>query len=400
MNPIDNDHGIYRKGADCCNCSRSFCRATHITMDNAVSQLTKFDISDEQFAVVHNYFMVNLCLRAAGHQKLMADEKSGPIGGMPRASDNGCADGGGPSMLREEPHQIAARIAQKLRDAGGDVVIVNPVRTETTALWWDRVIISLALILLTALAWTYLLWLSADMRMGGMDMSGVRLIPSGMGYMMPAHTPWRSVEFAFVFAMWTVMMVGTMTPSAAPMILMYARIGRLTEVRSKILIATAWFGVGYFLAWAAFSVLATIVQWALERTALLDPAMASTSNVLGAVVFIVAGSYQWTRLKDVCLVECQMPFALLMRHGGFRHDALGSVMLGLRHGAYCVGCCWALMALLFVGGAMNLLWIVLLALLVLVEKLTSSFGRLIAPIAGTILMVAGTWLFILAEGLY
>jgi hypothetical protein len=87
-----------------------------------------------------------------------------------------------------------------------------------------------------------------------------------------------------------------------------------------------------------------------------------------------------TRLKDVCLVQCQTPFAFLMRHGGFRHDALGSVMLGLRHGAYCVGCCWALMALLFVGGVMNVLWIVLLALLVLLEKVTSSLGRLIAPV--------------------
>jgi predicted metal-binding membrane protein len=195
------------------------------------------------------------------------------------------------------------------------------------------------------------------------------------------------------------MMVGTMTPSAAPMILMYAQIGRVTQARSKILLATAWFGAGYFVAWAAFSLLATVVQWALEQTALLDAAMASTSSLLGAVVLIVAGSYQWTRLKDVCLVECQKPFAFVMRNGGFRKDALGSVMLGLRHGGYCVGCCWALMALLFVGGAMNLLWIVLLALVVLLEKVTSSFGRLLAPITGTVLMMSGTWLFASAEGL-
>jgi predicted metal-binding membrane protein len=89
-----------------------------------------------------------------------------------------------------------------------------------------------------------------------------------------------------------------------------------------------------------------------------------------------------------------------MRHGGFRHDALGSVMLGLRHGAYCVGCCWALMALLFVGGVMNVLWIVLLALLVLLEKVTSSLGRLIAPVVGTILMAAGTWLLVLSRGMF
>ena len=125
---------------------------------------------------------------------------------------------------------------------------------------------------------------------------------------------------------------------------------------------------------------------------MLDSWMASTSNVLGAFVFVAAGSYQWTRLKDVCLTQCQTPFAFLMRQGGFRRDAPGSLMLGLRHGAYCVVCCWTLTALLLVGGVMNVLWIALLALLILVEKATSS-GRLIARLAGIVLVAAGVWLF-------
>jgi predicted metal-binding membrane protein len=103
------------------------------------------------------------------------------------------------------------------------------------------------------------------------------------------------MEFAFVFAMWVVMMVGMVTPSAAPMILMYARVGRQTEAQGTPLAATVWFSAGYFLVWAAFSLLATLVQWALERAALLDSAMASTSNLLGGLVFVAAGSYQWTR---------------------------------------------------------------------------------------------------------
>jgi predicted metal-binding membrane protein len=107
------------------------------------------------------------------------------------------------------------------------------------------------------------------------------MIPSGMGLMMPAHTPWRAMEFAFEFAMWTVMMVGMMTPSAAPMILIYARVGRPTKPQVALLAPTVWFVAGYFLAWVAFSLLATLVQWAVERSALLDFAMASTSNVLG-----------------------------------------------------------------------------------------------------------------------
>jgi predicted metal-binding membrane protein len=128
----------------------------------------------------------------------------------------------------------------------------------------DRIVVCLALIFLTALAWSYLLWLSVDMDMGGMDMSAFRTIPSGMGLIMPAHTPWRAIEFAFVFAMWTVMMVGMMTPSAAPMILMYARVGRHTEAQSAPLAATVCFVAGYFLAWAGFSLLATPIAATLR----------------------------------------------------------------------------------------------------------------------------------------
>jgi predicted metal-binding membrane protein len=221
------------------------------------------------------------------------------------------------------------------------------------------------------------------------------MIPSGMGHMIPAHTPWRAMEFAFVFAMWTVMMVAMMTPSAVPMILMYARVGRVTEAKGAPLTATFWFAFSYFLVWVAFSLLATLVQWALERTSLLDPAMASTNNVVGGFIFVAAGIYQWTRLKDACLTQCQRPFLFLMRHGGFRRDAPGSVKLGLRHGAYCFGCCWALMALLLVSGVMNVLWIVLLALLILLEKV-STLGRQIAPLAGTVLIAAGAWMLSMA----
>jgi predicted metal-binding membrane protein len=294
-------------------------------------------------------------------------------------------------MVGEDSNQIAARIAKKLRDTGTSCEIFNPAITSAAVLRRDRVVILVALASLTVLAWSYLLWLASDMNMDGMDMTGFRTIPSGMGLMMPAQTPWRAMEFAFVFVMWTVMMIGMMTPSAAPMILMYARVGRQTEARTP-LAATAWFGAGYFLVWAGFSLLATLVQWALEQVALLDSAMASTSNVVGGLLFVAAGSYQWTRLKDICLAQCQTPFAFLIGHGGYRRDAAGSLMLGLRHGAYCVGCCWALMMLLFVGGVMNVYWILALAIGILLEKVT-SFGRLIAPAAGTALIAAGVWLF-------
>jgi predicted metal-binding membrane protein len=248
----------------------------------------------------------------------------------------------------------------------------------------DRLVVAGALGVIATFAWGYVLWLADDMDMGGMDMTGFRMIPAGIGIMAPANAPWRVIEFAFVFAMWSVMMVGMMAPSAAPMILMYARAGRQGTSAGKPFAATGWFAAGYFLAWIGFALVATYVQWWFEREALLDSRMVSANNVLGGMVLIAAGLYQWTPLKDVCLAQCQTPFQFLMRHGGFRGDVPGCLVLGLRHGAYCVGCCWALMALLFVSGVMNVLWIALLAVLVLLENLPGMGAGSGAPPASLV----------------
>src|SRR3974390_3144229 len=208
-----------------------------------------------------------------------------------------------------------------------------------TVLRRDRLVVAGALAAIAALAWGYVLWLAADMDMGDRDMTGFRMIPAGIGIMAPTNAPWKAIEFAFVLVMWAVMMVGMMAPSAAPMILMYARVGRQGKVAGKPLAATGWFATGYFLAWIGFSLAATLVQWMVERAALLDSRMASTSNVVGGIVLIGAGLYQWTPLKDVCLTQCQTPFQFLMRHGGFRSDLPDCLLLGLRHGLYCGGGC-------------------------------------------------------------
>jgi predicted metal-binding membrane protein len=165
----------------------------------------------------------------------------------------------------------------------------------------DRAIILAALSVLTVLAWSDLVWLADDMSMGGMDMTGFRMILAGQSLMMPASEPWKPIEFGYVFAMWAVMMIGMMTPSVAPMILIYARVGRQAVMDGKPFAATAWFVGGYLLAWTAFSLAATSAQWALERATLLTPMMISASNILGGVVLIVAGLYQWTPLKEACL---------------------------------------------------------------------------------------------------
>ena len=254
----------------------------------------------------------------------------------------------------------------------------------------DRAVVLAALAALTAIAWGYVLWLADGMRMGGMDMTGFRMIPAGRGVMVPSAAPWQATEFVFVFAMWAVMMVGMMTPSAAPMILLYARVGRDAATRGKHVAPVAWFVAGYLLAWAAFSFAATLAHWALDRALLLTPMMESGSRRFGGAVLIAAGLYQWTPLKETCLRQCQAPWAFIQRYGGFRRTASGSMGLGARHGSYCVGCCWALMALLFVGGVMNVLWIAALTMLVLVEKVVPA-GRLISRVGGAGLVAAGVW---------
>jgi len=164
-------------------------------------------------------------------------------------------------------------------------------------------------------------------------------------------------------------------------------------VAGKPFAATTWFVGGYLLAWIAFSLAATSAQWALERAALLTPMMTSASNILGGIVLIIAGLYQWTPLKEACLFQCQTPLAFILRHGGFRGDPAGALKLGMSHGMYCIGCCWALMALLFVGGVMNLFWIAALAILVLLEKVVPA-GRIVARLAGVVFIAAGAWMLI------
>ena len=257
----------------------------------------------------------------------------------------------------------------------------------------DRIVVVVALAVITALAWVYVLWIAVDMDMGGMEMSGFRMIPAGVGLMAPALAPWRWFEFPLVLIMWIVMMVGMMTPSAAPMILIYARVGRLGAAQGTPFASTGWFVAGYLMVWSGFALAATAAQWALERTNLLDARMAESSRQMGAIVLIAAGVYQWTSLKERCLRQCQAPLTFIQRQGGVRRDARGALRLGLKHGTYCLGCCWILMALLFVGGVMNILWIAAIAILVLAEKVLPPAWQ-IARISGLGLIASGGWLLL------
>ncbi len=234
------------------------------------------------------------------------------------------------------------------------------------------------LVLISAAAWAYLIHLRL-----GMDM--------GMG----SPPAWTAVEFALLFAMWAVMMVAMMVPTAAPTVLAFAAINRRRRAGDHPYVPTVFFLLGYVAAWTGFSALATGAQWGLHAAALLSPMGVGTSPILGGALLAAAGLFQWTRLKDACLAHCRSPAVFLMTH--WREGPQGAFAMGLRHGLYCVGCCWLLMALLFVAGVMNLLWIAALMAFVLFEKLLprgDHFGR----VAGGVLVAAGVVMLVRSAG--
>jgi predicted metal-binding membrane protein len=264
----------------------------------------------------------------------------------------------------------------------GDAALASALRRE-------RVIALVALILIAAIAWSWVLREAARMAAMAMpEMAGMRM--SHMQMMSPGFAPWTATLATYLFVMWFVMMIGMMIPSAAPMVLIYMGVARQAATRGQRFASAGWFLAGYLAAWAAFATVATLAQWLLESTAMLTPAMRIQDRRVGAVVLILAGIYQWLPWKDACLAQCRAPLAFIQQHGGFPAGAAGAVRLGFRHGLYCVGCCWLLMLLLFIGGVMNLLWIAGLMIFVLLEKLAPR-ARWVGRAAGAAAAMAGLW---------
>jgi len=211
----------------------------------------------------------------------------------------------------------------------------------------DRIVVLAALSVVVGLSWTYIV------AGAGMTMS-----------MTP--TVWDAGYAVLMFFMWWIMMIAMMLPSAAPMILMFAAMNRKQRDGQNAHVPTALFAAAYLIVWAGFSLAAVAVQWGLESTALLSPMLSSASAVLGGCLLLAAGLYQLTPLKQACLSHCRAPLQFML--GRWRGGARGALRMGTTHGAYCVGCCWFLMGLLFFGGVMNIFWIAGLAVFVLLEK--------------------------------
>jgi len=238
-----------------------------------------------------------------------------------------------------------------------------PANVAGTVLRRDRAIVVGGLAILAALAWAYLLHLQAPMVGTGIDAMGM----DGAMAMSGAHR-WQGGDMLVAFLMWVVMMVAMMTPSATPMLLMVATVSRQRQQPPSPTAMAAAVFAGYLAAWTGFSLGATLVQWGLQSAAWLSPAMTSVRPLVASLLLLLAGVYQFTPLKHACLVRCRTPLGFLLAE--WRDGTSGALVMGLRHGIYCVGCCWLLMALLFAVGVMNLLWVVLIAAYVLLEKVS------------------------------
>ena len=229
------------------------------------------------------------------------------------------------------------------------------------------------------LCWAWLVPASIDMY-GPMD---------GLSaWMMDARWDWS--YGLLIFTMWVVMMVGMMLPALAPTLLLFAAVCRSDAAGGSPVLRVYAFAAGYLGVWVGFSVLATLLQWQLARGQMMTPMMTLDSSRLGAAALVFAGLYQWTSLKQNCLARCQSPAAFIS--SSWRPRAKGALQMGAAYGLFCLGCCWALMLLLFVGGVMSLWCIGLITLLVLVEKL-APWGRAGLRLSGGLLIGAGAFLF-------
>jgi predicted metal-binding membrane protein len=261
----------------------------------------------------------------------------------------------------------------------------------------DRWLIAGSLALLVALAWSYLLVLAAQMNMAP-SVSSTPAMPDmpdmpGMAAMAmePVTASSSSVAtFSLTALMWWVMMIGMMLPSAVPIVLLFGGVQRRQLAAESPALRVAVFTLGYLVVWGAFSLVAAAAQRGLTTLAMLAPMeLTTTSAWLGALLVALAGIYQLTPLKNVCLRHCRAPAEYLSSH--WRRGTAGAFRMGIEHGAYCVGCCWLLMTLLFVVGVMNLLWVAAIATFVLLEKLVPR-GELVARASGLALLVFAVYL--------
>ncbi|MDP2481355.1 MAG: DUF2182 domain-containing protein [Candidatus Palauibacterales bacterium] len=254
----------------------------------------------------------------------------------------------------------------------------RPLRRPGPVLPLDRAVVLAGLVAVTLLA---------ALVVGGL---GSRMGRPGSPLFVPAIGSWSLAQVGVVALMWSVMMVAMMTPSTMPMAITFSNLERRRNGAAPWAATAAFLG-GYLLVWTAFSVGAALVQWGLRSAALMGPGMRTASPWLGGALLLGAGVFQFSSAKDACLRHCRTPVGFLLSE--WREGPSGAVRMGMGHGAYCVGCCWLLMALMLVAGVMNVAWCAALAVLVLAEKALPG-GRNLARVSGVGLAVWGTVLMV------
>ena len=255
----------------------------------------------------------------------------------------------------------------------------------------DRLIVVIALTTVIIVSWVYILS-GAGMGISAIDMTRENLSQDGMaGMAMMTPAVWAVDYIVLMIFMWWIMMIAMMLPSATPMILLAAALNRKSKSTHSPFGTTGAFTLGYLLAWAGFSAIAVAAQWALQESALISGMLRSTNAQLSAFLLLAAGVWQFMPWKQACLRHCRSPVEFLTHHR--REGNGGALLMGLHHGLYCLGCCWFLMALLFVGGVMNLFWIIGLAAYVWLEKMFAH-GERFARILGLILIIWGSLIIV------
>tara|TARA_B100000575_G_scaffold60301_1_gene45713 strand:+ start:3460 stop:4314 length:855 start_codon:yes stop_codon:yes gene_type:complete len=269
----------------------------------------------------------------------------------------------------------------------------------------DRIIVYLGIILILAVSWGYIIGMgwhmgtlpfgTEPMKMDGsmkMDMNNKSLLESVLTWMPPMSGIWSFSDFFLLFIMWAVMMTAMMTPSILPMIMLFTSLNSKKIKENKPSASPLNLLMGYLLSWVLFSLVITFPQYGLHKIGLLTPMMEPTHAALGGVILMLAGIYQFTPFKDACLSVCQSPLSFMMNN--WRDGNLGAFLIGYKHGFYCVGCCWFLMLTLFALGVMNIMWVAILTIFVMFEKLSVKFPLQYRYFTGFVFLGWGTFILV------
>ncbi len=247
----------------------------------------------------------------------------------------------------------------------------------------DKKIVLTGLFIVSAAGWLYMFYMTWAME--NMHLVDMWMPPRG------GTKAWTGFDFFMLFLMWITMMIAMMTPTVVPMVMMFTTVNKSKKQKQQSYVPTSIFLLGYLLAWGLFSIVVSLIQWPLHEAGLLNTMMDSRSYLLSGGILILAGLYQFTPLKDVCLKHCRTPLGFIMT--AWKEGYVGALKMGFHHGIFCVGCCWALMLILFAVGVMNILWVILITIFVLLEKVLPVSTKTMRAITGLSLLIWGGYWF-------